>query len=114
MVILHGKVVTSSSLTRGWNYAYHPTTLLKSVTGPRFDVAQVTSYAYDGHGDVAAVTDALGHVTEITSYDPDGRPLKIVDANGRVMKLSYDPRGRLIAQAAGTENTIYGYDEAAI
>jgi len=45
------------------------------VDGARTDVIDITQYAYDVQGNLAKVTDALGHVTKITSYDANGRPL---------------------------------------
>ena len=37
---------------------------------PATDVNDTTTYTYDADGNVSTVTDALGHVTRITSYNP--------------------------------------------
>lgn len=76
--------------------------LLLSTTGPRNDLAQTTTYQYYmddtaqwRHGDLKSVTDALGHVTTVASYDGAGRPTRTVDANGVITDLVYTPRGWL-------------------
>ena len=43
------------------------------MAGPQSMV--LTRFTYDGTGDIATITDALGHVTTFTGYDLDGRPL---------------------------------------
>jgi YD repeat-containing protein len=71
---------TVSNTTRTWTNTYTTTAdgtlagLLKTVDGPRTDVSDVTSYAYYANGDLKTVTNALGHVTQITSYDPTAAP----------------------------------------
>lgn len=83
--------------------------LLKSVDGPRTDVADTAIYAYYGTvaavcgstlsgcgyrpGDLWKVTDALGRVTEVLAYDATGRPLAVRDTNGVVTETLYYPRG---------------------
>ena len=59
-----------------------------TVNGPRTDVSDVTTYTYDAKGDVATVTDALGHITRNTAYDPDGKLLTTEDPNGLVTDLT--------------------------
>jgi RHS repeat-associated protein len=115
---LQSKTVVSSndngadSGTRTWSYTYWPNTLLNTIVGPRTDINQVTTLTYDALGDLASIEDAAGHTTKIPTYDTNGRPKKIIDPNGLVTLLDYDPRGRLIERLAGTEKTSYGYDKA--
>ncbi len=87
---------------------------LKSVDGPRVDVADVTTYAYHAatdesgcaqatgpchrRGDLHTVTNALGHVTTHARYDRAGRLTRAIDANGVVTELSYHPRGWLLSR----------------
>lgn len=87
---------------------------LKSVDGPRSDVADVTTYAYYAatdesgctqasgnchrRGDLHTVTNALGHVTTHARYDRAGRVTRTLDANGVVTELSYHPRGWLLSR----------------
>ncbi|WP_258393609.1 MULTISPECIES: RHS repeat-associated core domain-containing protein [Stenotrophomonas] len=82
--------------------------LLRSVDGPRSDVADVSTYAYytaddagcatSGacsyrKGDLRSVTNALGQTVETLAYDAFGRPLSVKDANGVVTDYTYHARG---------------------
>lgn len=82
--------------------------LLKSVDGPRTDVADAVTYAYYSaddagcatggactyrKGDLRAVTNALGQMVETLAYDALGRPLSAKDANGVVTDYTYHARG---------------------
>ncbi|ALN88646.1 RHS repeat-associated core domain protein [Lysobacter capsici] len=87
--------------------------MLKSVDGPRTDVNDVARFEYYGSddttcattpelctyrkGDLRKTVDALGRATEIAGYDPQGRPLSVIDANGVVTDYVYHPRGWLAA-----------------
>jgi RHS repeat-associated protein len=86
---------------------------LKSVDGPRTDVADITSYAYYAStdesgcsgtgpcyrkGDLHTVTNALGHITTHARYDRAGRLTRSVDANGVATELVYHPRGWLLSR----------------
>jgi RHS repeat-associated protein len=86
---------------------------LKSVDGPRTDVADITSYAYYAStdesgcsgsgpcyrkGDLHTVTNALGHVTTHARYDRAGRLTRSLDANGVATELVYHPRGWLLSR----------------
>lgn len=104
---------------------------LKSVDGPRVDVADVTTYAYHAatdesgcdqasgachrRGDLHTVTNALGHVTTHARYDRAGRLTRSIDANGVVTELNYHPRGWLLsrtikgATAADDATTRFAY-----
>ena len=111
---------------------------LKRIDGPRTDMADVTGYAYytadalsgcgtaagpcARKGDVYRVTNALGHVTEIVSYDRAGRPVRVRDPNGTLTDYTYHARGWLRtrtvrANADGSSSaedavTTLEYDEA--
>jgi RHS repeat-associated protein len=61
-------------------------------------------------GDLATVTDAVGHVTQYTRYDKNGRPLTVIDPNGVTTTLSHTPRGWLQTQTVAGQITTYGYD----
>ncbi|NBQ70604.1 MAG: RHS repeat protein, partial [Nitrosomonadaceae bacterium] len=63
-------------------------------------------------GQVASVANALGHVTQITRYNPHGQPEEIVDPNGLTTVLTYDARQRLLTRTVGAETTTYQYDGA--
>ncbi|MBT9613369.1 MAG: RHS repeat protein [Burkholderiales bacterium] len=107
---------TSDAKVRQWTYTYTTAgdgalpNLLKTIDGPRTDVSDVTSYAYYPNGDLKAITNALGHVTQITLYDAHGKPLSIVDPNNLNTTLTYWPRGWIKSRSVGAETTTYDYD----
>ena len=130
----HGNVTqyqlkdTTTNNTRTWNtsYTYHasvPGVITQRIEdGPRTDVSDITTYHYyapdasctGGHfgcrGQVASVTNALGHATDITHYNAHGQPEEIYDANDLVTTLAYDNRQRLTTKTVGSEVTSYQYD----
>jgi len=86
--------------------------LLRSVDGPRSDVADAITYAWytadDAgcatggicafrKGDLHSIANASGQVTEYLAYDGAGRVLSVKDANGVITDYSYHPRGWLTA-----------------
>jgi YD repeat-containing protein len=105
---------------RTWSYTYDSNGHVLTADGPRTDVSDITTttyYADDDpdpgkRGNVASVTNALGHVISITAYNAHGQPLTIVDPNGLATNLGYDLRHRLISRDVGGEVTSYDYDGA--
>jgi len=99
-------------------YTYNANGLVLTADGPRTDVPDITSTTYYADDDpdpgkrsnVAAITNAAGHTTNITGYNAHGQPTTIVDPNGLVMTLAYDARQRLTSRTVGTETTSYAYD----
>ena len=90
-----------------------------TIDGPRTAVSDVTRYTYHdcasggACGQVATITNALGHVTEITGYNAAGQPTHITDANGIETVLAYDARNRLISSTVdGAYVTRIEYDPA--
>lgn len=119
---------------RRWTYSYCTAVdgtqcpiigLLLAATGPRTDLTQTTTYSYymdsvatgcgtpggacHQKGDLQQVTDALGHVTTVASYDGAGRVTRITDANGVNTDLTYTPRGWLHTRSVGGATTTIGY-----
>ncbi|HRQ65188.1 MAG TPA: RHS repeat-associated core domain-containing protein [Xanthomonadaceae bacterium] len=105
--------------------------LLKTVTGPRTDVTEITSYQYytstneSGcgqpggacyrRGDLWRVVNPLGHVTEFARYDRAGRVVETVDPNGTVTTMAYHTRGWLLERReidpnGSSATTTYEYD----
>ncbi|HEY0197053.1 MAG TPA: RHS repeat-associated core domain-containing protein [Rhodanobacter sp.] len=72
-------------------------------------LGHTTSYAYYPSGDLKTVTDALGHVTTITTYDGAGRITGITDPNGVATNLTYTPRGWLASRIVGGATTTIIY-----
>lgn len=106
------------SESRTWTYTWTTLGRLKSVDGPRTDVADITTYTYypDDDADLARrgrlwqVTNALGHTSQILAYDMNGQPLQTQDANGLSSTLTYAPRGWLKTKQVGNRLTTYTYD----
>lgn len=118
---------------RRWVYTYCTavnsacpiTGLLLTVTGPRTDLTQATTYSYYTtssavscgtpgaacyqSGDLESVTDALGHVTTMASYDGAGRITRMTDANGVNTDMTYTPRGWLASRSVGGSTTAFTY-----
>ena len=115
-----GFAAAPGGLPRTWTFTYNDRGRVLSVDGPRTDVADLTTYTYydatdpdpGKRGNLATVTNALGHLTRITAYDPHGNPLTVIDANGRVTTLGYDSRQRLSSRSIDGDLTTYTYDPA--
>ncbi|UCV28790.1 hypothetical protein KI617_01375 [Ferribacterium limneticum] len=112
-----GLAATTTGAPRTWRYTYNAFGQVLTADGPRTDVADVTSttyYAADDpdlgkRGNIATVTNPLGHLTRYTAYDLNGRPLSITDPNGTVTTLSYTPRGWLKTRSVAGQTTTYDY-----
>ena len=102
---------TTTSVARTTTYTYYssgvPNGLLHTVTDP---LSHVTTYTYDGQGNLATVTNALNQVTQITQYDANGMPLTIVDPNNVTTTLTYDTRQRLKSRTVAGAETDFTYD----
>ncbi|WP_051338757.1 hypothetical protein [Sulfuricella denitrificans] len=127
--LLHTRSIkdTATNKTRTWTYTYTSATdntllnLLKSIDGPRTDIADTTTYTYYSaddstlpipkyrKGDLWKITNALGHITTITAYDGNGRPITIIDPNTVTTTLAFT-RGWLKTRTVGTKTTTYDYD----
>ena len=111
---------TATGETRTTTYSYNANTVdgngnivlgkLASVDGSRTDVSDITSFTYDSNLRLIKVTNALGHVSEILTFDAANRPLTIKDANGVVTTLVYDSLGRLTSSTKDSATTTYAYD----
>jgi len=119
----------AANTSRSWNTAYTysavPGVLLQKVEdGPRTDVSDITTYDYyladaacqggqlGCRGQLKQITDALGHITQLTRYSAHGQLEQLTDPNGLVMTMAYDVRQRLTSLNAGGETTTYSYDPA--
>ncbi len=111
-----GLSATVTGTPRTWTYTYSSFGQVLTATGPRTDVNDTTSYTYDAQGNLATVTNAVGHVTTFSNYDANGRARRITDANGLVTDLAYTPRGWLLSRSVSgpgiSETTSYLYDNA--
>lgn len=112
-----GFVAATVGMPRTWNFTYTTYGRLLTITDPNGKTTQYAYYA-DNHvdvgkrGNIASVTNAVNHATQITDYTPNGQPTRIVDANGQATVYNYDARQRLTGQTVGTEQTRFDYDLA--
>lgn len=105
-----GFTATLVGAARIWTYTYSPLGQVLTIKGPRTDVNDLTSYAYDEKGNLTSSTNAAGHVTTLSNYDLNGRVGRIADPNGLITDLTYTPRGWLASRTVGGESTTYTYD----
>jgi len=98
----------ASGQTRRWTFINDGTGHMLTATNPS---GAVTAYTYTGNN-IATVTDALGHVSKITSYNASGLPLSMMDPNGVVTSLAYDVRNRLLSRTVDGAATSFAYDAA--
>ena len=106
---------TGNTVTRTRTWTYGTYGRLLTATDPDNHTTTTTYYADSDadlgkRGNVATVTNAAGHVTQITAYDANGRPSSITDPNGLVTTLTYSARGWLTSRQVGAELTNYTYD----
>jgi YD repeat-containing protein len=110
-----GFAATVTGTARTWRYTYTTYGRVLAATDPNSRVT-TTTYHPDNdpdlgkRGNVASITNAANHTTYITDYNPHGQPTRIVDPNGVVTVLTYDPRLRLASRTVGNEATVFGYD----
>ena len=103
---------------QSWTNTYNTFGQVLTADGPRTDLSDLTTYTYDTSGNLATITNALGHVTQLQNYNGRGQPGKVIDANGVETILTYHVRGWLEtatvkdpgANPANDAITTYGYD----
>ena len=102
---------------RTWTYSYNEFGQVLAIIGPRADGADVTRYTYDGAtGNLATITNAVGHVTTYSDYDAHGHVGTITAPGGIRTTMTYTRRGWLESQTVTGEGTSlttsYVYDGA--
>lgn len=109
-----GAEATTTGPARTWTYTYNSVGQVLTVTGPRTDVKDSNTYAYDGQGNLTSVTNAAGQSTTLSNYNANGRVGRITDANGTSVDLTYHPRGwvssRSVTAGGVTLTTSFDYD----
>lgn len=95
---------------RSWSYTYNSQGLVETANGPRTDVSDVTTYAYDAQGRLTQVTNALGHITQLSNFDSFGNPQTVVDANNVTTSLTYTPQGWLASVTTAGSTTSFEHD----
>jgi RHS repeat-associated protein len=102
----------ATSTSRTWTYTYDSYGRMLTAEDPRENFTTYTYYTCtSGYqcGELDTVTDALGHVTTYNTYNANGRPLTITQANGTVTTLTYNVRGRLTSWTMSGEPTAFSY-----
>ncbi|MDP3817115.1 RHS repeat domain-containing protein [Pseudomonas sp.] len=100
----------AQAVERNWSYTYNSLGLIETANGPRTDVQDVTTYAYDAQGHLTTVTNALGHITQLANFDSLGNPQSLTDANGVVTELTYSPQGWLASVSTAGSTTSFEHD----
>ncbi|MCO7555218.1 RHS repeat-associated core domain-containing protein [Metapseudomonas otitidis] len=96
--------------SRSWSYTYTAAGQIETADGPRTDVQDITRYAYDAQGHLTSVTNALGHVTQLSRFDSYGNPQTVIDPNGVTTTLGYTPQGWLASVSVGGGTTAFEHD----
>lgn len=103
-------MVQSASADNTINYTYTSLGQVASIDGPRTDVSDVTSYAYDPQGNLTTITNALGQVVTLANFDNQGHAQSVTDPNGVVTILGYTPQGWLASSSTAGSTTQYSYN----
>jgi RHS repeat-associated protein len=112
-------VLDASLAARVWQYTYNELGKTLTVSTPQSVLNNTVEIAYEYYsydstfwrkGDLKQISNALGHTTQYTRYDANGRLLELVDANGVVSQFTYDLRGRLLTATQAGATTNYTYD----
>ena len=87
---------------------------LTHLDGPRTDIKDITTFEYDGEGNLIKVTNGLNQSTHF-EYDDNNRRTATIDPNGLRTEVTYGTGDRILSQtlAAGTDDattTSYQYD----
>lgn len=111
-----GASAAVTGIPRTWAYTYNEVGQVLTITGPRTDVVDVSTYVYDTQRNLVSITNAAGHATTLSNYDANGRVGQITDPNGVVTTLTYTPRGWLKQRSSNadgvSETTNFDYDNA--
>ncbi|CAE7822337.1 wapA [Symbiodinium microadriaticum] len=113
---------STNGRTRTVTFTYYPEGvtgqfLVATQDGPRTDINDITSFTYTAEGYVETITNPLGHLTQVTSYNSRGLPLTTIDSNNVVTNMTYHPRGWLLTatvidpSGGGDATTTNDYDD---
>ncbi|MES3026212.1 MAG: hypothetical protein V4857_31905 [Pseudomonadota bacterium] len=109
-----GMAATLIGPVRRWVYSYTDAGRISTVTGPRTDIVDKTSYGYDDKGNLVTVSNAMSQTTTLSNYDINGRVGRISDPNGLVTDLTYTARGYLKTRNVGGRTTVYDYEKTGL
>ncbi len=127
----NGNLVSDKDAKGNTAYYTYTNDRLMTVTDRSVNHIVIESYAYNEHGEVTSVTDAVGNITTYEydnagrltnvampegvtttyTYDKAGNRLTQTDGNGNVTKYEYSAYGRLVSVTNADGNTeSYEYD----
>jgi RHS repeat-associated protein len=120
-VSISGFDADGSPVSRTSSFSYNAIGQIIQIDGPRTDVIDTTDFTYyDCNtgaecGQLASITNAIGHTTTFDSYDRAGNLLRSTDANGNITTYTYDSRQRVISitvspTTGSPRSTSYAYD----
>ena len=100
-------VITAGSSSITEKYTYNSYNDITSYTDAK---GNVTKYGYT-NGNLSSVTDAMGHITNITN-NSYGVPTEVTDPMGRTVTMQYNSYGNVtkVNQTALSLSTSFGYD----
>ncbi|MEM0953973.1 MAG: calcium-binding protein [Pseudomonadota bacterium] len=98
MALSAASLSVAAPTERTTTYTYHTAGMngagqIASMEGPLPGAGDTTNYTYDTDGNLSAITNPLGHVTQLLDYTLRRRPGRIIDANGVETLLGYHARG---------------------
>ncbi|MDR3631700.1 MAG: hypothetical protein P4L42_15370 [Desulfocapsaceae bacterium] len=110
----------TAAISRLTKYAYNTYGQIASITGPRTDVNNVTTFSYypndasqgNSGGNLYTVQDALGHITTYSNYNAFGQAQTITDPNGIVTTRVFNTKGLVASSTTAGLTTGYSYDPA--
>ena len=114
-----GLSATPIGLARTTTYTYNTVGQVLTITGPRTDVADVTTMTYDvSTGALATMTNALSQTTSFSDFDAHARPRRIATPDGKSVLISYTERGLVnttsVTAGGATLKTTHNYDAAGL
>jgi RHS repeat-associated protein len=107
---------STNGRTRTWAYTYTSDGQIHTVDGPLAGSGDTVTYGYNTSGYLQTVTDEVGHVTTVTSWDNRGLPLTVVDANSVSTTFTYDVQGRPLTATVnpGASQSQYAFEYTAM
>lgn len=117
-LLLVSLIASHSALAMQTSYSYNDKGRILTIDGPRVDVTDITTYGYSDSGQRTSITNAAGHVFQLSHFNGLGLPQRLTDANNIVSTLTYHRRGWLTSitivsptgNTALDSTTTYTYD----
>jgi YD repeat-containing protein len=92
-------------------YTYNGNGQFATIDGPRTEVSDVTTYAYDVQGNLESVTQPLNLVTRYSNFTATGQPQTVTDPNDVDTTYTYNSVGRVTSVTIDGDTTSYTYTQ---